>query len=124
MGLDNMQSLGHKADAGFQQMLEWPPLLPSDPTYRSLRCFFFEKGHCELGSTCTYAHSHSAPLTLNDLNKEDTWRLRSARGQVLMTHEQKYRFKEKETGQSKQIVRGPVSSHIAMSQHHRQAAGA
>jgi len=81
-----MQSLGHKSDIGFLQILERPPLMPTDPKFRSVRCLFFEKGICEAGSSCTYAHSNSAPFSLEDLNKEDAWRKRETKGQVLMTH--------------------------------------
>merc|ERR1712232_1031371 len=72
--LDTMSFFGHKSDAGFLQLLEKPPLSPGDPNYRSVRCYFFEKGNCELGSSCTSSHSRSAPLSLNDLDKEDVWK--------------------------------------------------
>merc|ERR1712194_499545 len=103
--LDAMTTLGHKSDIDFMQMLEKPPLQPTDPNFRNVRCFFFEKGTCELGAACTYAHSKSAPLSLQDNVKEDAWRSRTAKGKVLMTHDQKYVFKEKDWGQSVQGLR-------------------
>merc|ERR1719240_2443007 len=95
-----MRHLEHKGDFDFLQMLDVPPLLPTEPGYGKVRCFFFEKGHCYIGNSCTYAHSLTAPQSLSDVAKEDVWRNRTVKGKVLMTHDQKYVFKEKETGQS------------------------
>merc|ERR1719160_1348891 len=74
-------------------MLEVPPLMPASPGYRVVKCSFFAKGECHLGSACTYAHDLSAPMALADTSKEDAWRKRS----VMMTHDQMYVFKERES---------------------------
>jgi len=100
--LEAMQSLNHKSDNDFLQVLEVLPLLPVSPGYRKVKCAFFAKGHCELGESCTFAHNEFAPVTLDGASSEDAWRRRS----VIMTHEQKYVFKEKEFGQSFQQGRG------------------
>lgn len=104
--LEAMQSLNHKADRDFLQVLEVVPLLPVNPGYRKVKCAFFAKGHCELGESCTFAHNEFAPVTLDGMAGEDAWRRRS----VIMTHEQKYVFKEKEFGQSFQQTRGESSA--------------
>lgn len=92
--LECMQFLGHRNDLDFMQTLEVPPLLPTHVNYKRVRCKFFAAGKCESGDACTYAHSLSAPLSLDDAGaKEDNWRKRS----VLMTHEQMYVFKERDT---------------------------
>merc|ERR1712039_264288 len=74
--------------------------------YRKVKCQFFAKSHCELGDSCTFAHNQFAPVTLDGAASEDAWRRRS----VIMTHEQKYVFKEKEFGQSFQQTRSTSSS--------------
>lgn len=81
-----MQVLGHKKDNDFLQLLQVPPLLPGNPSYRIIRCVFFVKGHCELGTVCTYAHNMQAPISLVDASKEDAWRTRS----VTLTQGQMY----------------------------------
>merc|ERR1712151_534087 len=104
--LEAMQSLGHKCDRDFMQMLEVLPLQPVNPGYRRIKCAFFAKGTCELGDSCTYAHNDFAPLSLSDASNEDKWRKRS----VIMTHDQMYVFKERETGQSLQAVNRTIVS--------------
>lgn len=89
--LEAMRTLGHKQELDFMQMLEVPPLHPSSPYFRTVKCVFFARGNCESGASCTYAHNHRAPLSLDDDGKEDAWRRRS----VIMTHDQKYVFKER-----------------------------
>eukprot|EP00930_Biecheleria_cincta_P047733 TRINITY_DN33156_c0_g1_i1.p1 TRINITY_DN33156_c0_g1~~TRINITY_DN33156_c0_g1_i1.p1 ORF type:complete len:352 (+),score=106.56 TRINITY_DN33156_c0_g1_i1:77-1132(+) len=92
--LEVMQRLGHETDLEFMQMLEVPPLPATNPSYRRIRCIFFARGSCAAGDSCTYAHSDKAPLSLElGVNSsEDAWRKRS----VIMTHCQKYVFKEKD----------------------------
>jgi len=92
--LEVMQRLGHESDLDFMQMLEVPPLPANNPSYRRIRCIFFARGGCAAGDSCTYAHSDKAPLSLElGVNSsEDAWRKRS----VIMTHCQKYVFKEKD----------------------------
>lgn len=94
--LDAMQGFDHKDNRDFMQNLEVLPLMPGNPSYKKVKCAFFAKGDCVLGESCTYAHNDFAPLSLIDITKEESWRRRS----VIMTHDQKYVFKERETGQS------------------------
>eukprot|EP00747_Dinoflagellata_sp_TGD_P170882 gnl/TRDRNA2_/TRDRNA2_203609_c0_seq1.p1 gnl/TRDRNA2_/TRDRNA2_203609_c0~~gnl/TRDRNA2_/TRDRNA2_203609_c0_seq1.p1 ORF type:complete len:334 (-),score=82.35 gnl/TRDRNA2_/TRDRNA2_203609_c0_seq1:22-1023(-) len=99
--LKAMRGLGHASDLDFMQMLEVPPLLPGSPNFRVVKCNFFAKGNCALGASCTYAHNNNAPLSLDVGGKEDAWRKRS----VMMTHEQKYVFKEVDKrGQTAQLL--------------------
>jgi len=105
--LEVMQSLNHKSDRDFLQVLEILPLLPVNPGYRKVKCAFFAKDNtCALGESCTFAHNEFAPVSLDGTSSEDAWRRRS----VIMTHEQKYVFKEKEFGQSFQQSRTASSS--------------
>lgn len=91
--LEAMRKLGHKSDLEFMQFLEVPPLPSSSPSYGVVRCTFFARGSCESGISCTYVHSLKAPLSLDEGGREDGWKKRS----VMMTHDQKYVFKEKDT---------------------------
>jgi len=84
--LQCMEVIGHKQDPDFQQLLQAPPLLPGSPNYKTIRCAFFAKGTCTLGSLCTYAHNMQAPMNLTDASKEDAWRSRS----VMLTQVQMY----------------------------------
>lgn len=90
--LEVMRALNHETDLDFMQLLEVPPLPPTNPSYRRIKCQFFARGNCALGEVCTWAHSDKAPLSLDMGGNEDAWRKRS----VIMTHCQKYVFKEKD----------------------------
>merc|ERR1712085_60295 len=83
---ETMQGLKHNKDLDFQQLLQVPPLLPGSPNYKIIRCAFFTKGHCEVGSSCTYAHNMHAPISLTDVGNEEGRRM----GSVLLTHVQMY----------------------------------
>lgn len=59
---------------GFQQLLEVPPLAPTNPGYRKVRCAHYSKGTCVLGSECSWSHDPHAPLFLAGGVHEDWWR--------------------------------------------------
>lgn len=58
------KDFNHAHEKDFLQLLEVPPLGPTDPRYRKIRCPFLDKGKCYLGDMCTYSHDARAPLTL------------------------------------------------------------
>lgn len=52
----------------FVQLLQVPPLDPTNPGYRKLRCTVLNHGHCLFGSSCSFSHETSAPLSFENDN--------------------------------------------------------
>lgn len=61
-------SMGHSQDKDFLQLLEVPPLLPTSPAFKRIRCRFLDRGGCALGVACTYSHDDRAPISLEQLS--------------------------------------------------------
>jgi len=83
--LDIFRGYGHEVEKDFLQLLEVPPLAPTMPSYRKVRCWHHSKGICVLEGTCSYSHDARAPLSLVEGGREDWWRSKS----VMMTQNQK-----------------------------------
>jgi len=83
--LDIFRGYGHEVERDFLQLLEVPPLAPTMPSYRKVRCWHHSKGICMLEGTCSYSHDARAPLSLVEGGREDWWRSKS----VMMTQNQK-----------------------------------
>lgn len=83
--LEVFKAYKHEHEPDFLQLLEVPPLLPTNPSYRRIRCFHFSRGNCTLGTLCTYSHDSRAPLSLADGGSEDWWRSKP----LVMTQNQK-----------------------------------
>merc|ERR1712232_756536 len=79
------QDFKHKQDKEFLQLLETPPLPPTSPAYKKIRCIYNEKGTCYLGDSCTFSHDPRAPLSLAEGTNEDWWRNKP----LVMTQNQK-----------------------------------
>lgn len=79
------KGFGHSAERDFLQLLEIPPLLANNPSFRRVRCWHFSKGSCHLESLCTFSHDPRAPLSLADGGNEDWWRSKP----LVMTQTQK-----------------------------------
>jgi len=69
--------LKHDGDKDFVQLLEVPPLLPSHPSFRRVRCKYLLPGPCASGEACTFSHDPRAPMSLMAGASEETWRNRT-----------------------------------------------
>lgn len=83
--LEVFRRFEHKIEKDFLQMLEVPPLIPANPSYRRVRCWHFSRGSCVLDKMCTFSHDSRAPLSLADGGVEDWWRAKP----LVMTQNQK-----------------------------------
>lgn len=83
--LEVFKGFAHAADADFLQLLEVPPLVPTNPSFRKIRCFHHSRGTCVLEALCTFSHDSRAPLSLADGCSEDWWRSKP----LVMTQNQK-----------------------------------
>lgn len=83
--LEIFKGHGHDLEKDFLQLLEVPPVPPTMPSYRKVRCWHHSRGLCELDSACTFSHDQRAPLSLGEGGREDWWRSKS----VMMTQNQK-----------------------------------
>jgi len=83
--LEIFKSFGHDLEKDFLQLLEVPPVPPTMPSYRKVRCWHHSRGLCVLDSACTFSHDQRAPLSLVEGGREDWWRSKS----VMMTQNQK-----------------------------------
>mmetsp|Transcript_8841 Transcript_8841/g.20782 ORF Transcript_8841/g.20782 Transcript_8841/m.20782 type:complete len:337 (-) Transcript_8841:35-1045(-) len=83
--LEIFKGFGHDLEKDFIQLLEVPPVPPTMPGYRKVRCWHHSRGLCVLDSACTFSHDSRAPLSLGEGGREDWWRSKS----VMMTQNQK-----------------------------------
>jgi len=83
--LEIFKGFGHDLEKDFIQLLEVPPVPPTMPGYRKVRCWHHSRGVCVLDSACTFSHDSRAPLSLGEGGREDWWRSKS----VMMTQNQK-----------------------------------
>jgi len=83
--LEAYKGFGHLVESDFLQLLEVPPLLTNNPSYRRVRCWHYSRGLCLLEALCTFSHDPRAPLSLADGGNEDWWRSKP----LVMTQNQK-----------------------------------
>lgn len=62
--LQIFKAFGHECEKDFLQVLDVPQALPTSPTFRKIRCWYFAKGCCSVGEVCTFLHDMRAPLSL------------------------------------------------------------
>uniref|UniRef100_A0A7S4VTH4 C3H1-type domain-containing protein n=1 Tax=Alexandrium monilatum TaxID=311494 RepID=A0A7S4VTH4_9DINO len=83
--LEIFRGFGHDLEKDFLQLLEVPPVPPTMPSYRKVRCWHHSRDLCVLDGACTFSHDPRAPLSLGEGGREDWWRSKS----VMMTQNQK-----------------------------------